>query len=145
MATKGKRGPALVVSKQQPANPYQQVIDILAAGYDASKIATSLAKKHPQLFIDLYKETCAPPEKWKQDIIGMNYRGEKVSAIKALREKTQLGLKEAKDIIDMLTVKMHEMGYMINPGVRPGQELAPLSTNLQPVLNDLADAAYRCK
>lgn len=143
--TKGKHGPAPVIIKQQPANPYQLVIDILSAGYDAGKIATALAKKHPQLFIDLYKETCAPPEKWKQDIIGMNFRGEKVPAIKALREKTGLGLKEAKDIVDMLTVKMHEMGYMINPGTRPGQVLAPLPALSQPILKDLVDAAYRCK
>jgi ribosomal protein L7/L12 len=139
--TKAKRGPAPVVSKQQPANPYQQVIDILAAGYDASKMATALAKKHPQLFIDLYKETCSPPEKWKQDLIGMLYRGEVVSAIKALREKLGYGLRDAKDIVDNLRHSMHTMGYMISPGSAAN----PLSSVLTPVLADLTDAAFRCK
>jgi Ribosomal protein L7/L12 C-terminal domain len=138
--TKAKRGPAAPAAKQQ-ASPYQHVIDILAGGYDAVKIATALAKSHPQLFVDLYKSTCAPPEKWKQEIVSMNYRGEKVPAIKSLREKTGLGLKEAKDIVDNLTVKMHEMGYMISPGSTPN----PLTSITQPILNDLADAAYRCK
>lgn len=136
-----KRGPA-PVAKQPPINPYQQAIGIIAAGYDATKIAVALAQKHPQIFIELFRETnTPPPDKWMQDLIGMLYRKEVVTAIKYLRDKTGIGLKEAKDVCDNLREAMEKNGYMITAGGRANQ----LPETLLPLYKNLENAVVHCK
>lgn len=137
--TRGRRN---ATRSNSQTNPYQQVIDIVANGYDAAKISTALAKKYPQLFVELYHDTCTPPEKWMQELIAINYRGERDLAIELLCKKTGVTLKEANDVVDHLTDKMHKIGYMVSPSTITLPSLSPV---LDRIVEDLANAAFRCK
>ena len=120
----------------------ERILDIVASGYDAQKIAHALAKKHPTLFLELYQQVAAPVLTWHKDVVQSLYAGNVVSAIKLMREKTGLGLKEAKDVCDNLRVQMAAMGYMISA---TGFTAAPLNGDLTKILNELNDTAFRCK
>lgn len=120
----------------------ERILDIVAGGYDAQKIAHALAKKHPTLFLELYQQVAAPVSTWHKDVVQHMYGGNVVSAIKLVREKTGLGLKEAKDVCDNLRIKMAAMGYMISSAIGPA---APLNGDLTKILTELADVAFRCK
>lgn len=129
-------------ARQTTAVPiHERIIDVFAAGYDAQKICLMLAKRHPDIFLSMHRETAAPVEAWHREVIQQNYAGNKVHAIKVLRERTGLGLKEAKDVVDNLTTAMSKLGYMVSPFGTPGE----LSSTTRPIYDALVDAAERCK
>ena len=47
----------------------ERILDIVAGGYDAQKIAHALAKKHPTLFLELYQQVAAPVSTWHKDVV----------------------------------------------------------------------------
>lgn len=121
-------------------NPYIKVISILSSGYDATKIATELAKHHPQIFIDLYQATIEPVEAWMKDVVQFIAGNSMVSAIKLTREHTHFGLKEAKDICDHLRMKMKNIGY----DIATTEVYASLSSDQYAILNKLVATATKC-
>lgn len=117
--------PAVKPATLSDASPYEKAIDVLLSGYDSKAIAILLAKKHPAIFLDLHGQsrnttvpsgpipravgaaerdaaTPKPFEQWHSDVVNLlRSGGNKVAAIKLIREKTGLGLKEAKDLADI--------------------------------------------
>ena len=55
----------------------------------------------PQLALEEKSRRAAPPEA-NEDLVSLIRRGQKINAIKLLREQTGLGLKEAKEEVDRL-------------------------------------------
>jgi ribosomal protein L7/L12 len=91
---------------------FQRVIDITSKPFDAQKVAVALAKEHPEIFLKLVEATTVVVD-WHRDVVTLAYQSAAVSAIKLIRERTGFGLKEAKDVYDMLRSFMSQAGYMI--------------------------------
>lgn len=119
---------------------YKLTIDLITGSlFDAKKIVVALAKENPELLIKLYRATTVT-EPWQRDVVTAVYQSNPVSAIKTTRERTGLGLKEAKDIVDALRVHMSNNGYMLSvpSHITPG----PIPTGLnEKVYLDLCTAA----
>lgn len=135
----------VVQSHSQPitSDVQHQVLDIVAGGYDAVKIAHALAKKNPHLFLELYREFASPLDhSWHRDVVQLTYANNKVSAIKLVREKTNSSLKDAKDIVDNLSNEMSRIGYMISPTTYSAE---PVATAYELVYQQLVRAAHKLK
>lgn len=100
---------------------FKTAIDILMSNkFDARTIAIELAKQHPSIFVKLATgqptqtrgELPEIMEGWYFDAARMILRGERVAAIKAIRENTGYGLKEAKDISDASAAEMFDRGIL---------------------------------
>jgi len=88
-------------------NHYAKAIGILqiVTGSEMSKIVYEVAKKNPKAFCDAYSsafpDVVAVEPIWVRQGRELWPKGEqKIMAIKLIREKTGLGLKEAKDFVD---------------------------------------------
>lgn len=117
---------------------YKQAIEIAASPFDARKIVIALAKAHPELFVQLHRQTTTV-DPWQREVVTAVYQTNMVGAIKLTREKTGLGLKEAKDVIDNLRVYMSQNGYMMSS--TSSFPPSPLSATTEPVYKQLSVAA----
>jgi ribosomal protein L7/L12 len=80
---------------------HADVIDLLmTTEIDYKRTVIELAKRHPAIFVKLVSTSKAGVEPWMADVRECMLVGAKVEAIKTIREKTGMGLKEAKDISD---------------------------------------------
>lgn len=93
--------------------PYAQAIQIIADNqFDARHVAIELAKINPELFIQLTNkemrevpvEDCTDPAYC--NIKHFIHDNMKVSAIQQLRTISGFGLKEAKDVVDYLVLRL---------------------------------------
>lgn len=134
---------APVVSSNETthAEYLRRVVEIMATSYDAKKIAVALAKDHPEIFVKMHNQTTAV-ENWHREVITAIYQTNPIAAIKLTRERTGLGLKEAKDIVDNLRVYMSQHGYMMS--VRSDFVTALPESNM-PIYNALCVSARNMK
>jgi len=89
---------------------YARVIEVLANGnIDLRQIGLELAKAHPLVFLEIASRTARP--EWAVKVRHEMATGNKIMAIKLLRAAKNLGLKDAKDIVDC----MHEDLYQLSP------------------------------
>jgi ribosomal protein L7/L12 len=147
--TKLKKQPKVVasapaVASTAPTNhdgALRRVIEITTSAFDAQKIAVALAKEYPEIFVKLHEATTSI-QNWHRDVVTAVYQGNPVAAIKLTREKTGLGLKEAKDVIDNLRVFMSQNGYMMT--VR-NEFITALTEANQVVYNQLCVSARNLK
>lgn len=80
-----------------------QLLDHMLSGkgIDAMNIVRALAKADPELLCQLAGLNPVPgTDAYLYEILSSLQDGNKVGAIKALRAKTGMGLKESKDVID---------------------------------------------
>lgn len=116
--------------------------------YNAEAIVLEMMKTNPSYFMDLY-DTVAPKivKSADQEIAYMVCScievGEKIRAIKAIREEYSLGLKEAKDIVDTLHVYMYQNNIVPNTGSVPTAALIPSYSDAHAIYVKLLDAAKR--
>ena len=125
------------------AQMYARAIEITTSSqFDPRKIAIALAQVDPGLFIKLFETTTVVPS-WQREVVALTYGSQIVSAIKLIRERTGLGLKEAKDVADNLRLHMSKNGYMIDPAriMMP----SPLNPTTEPVFKELATAANNAR
>ena len=92
---------------------YAHAIDLLMENtVDYKNIAIKLAKTNPELFCQLCQSKNS--NDWHYKVLTLIQAGQKIEAIKLCREKTNYGLKEAKDIIDAVTEKLGNAWYNPN-------------------------------
>ena len=126
---------------------YKQAIEILMSrdvDIDYRSLVVKLAQHSPTLFNQLYaemteKDTDRPLMDVDEQHVclvilnHMRYHGAKVESIKAIRTQWGFGLKEAKDIVDHLSIYLANNGYNVSPYSDP----SPLSLSQREVLNKL--------
>jgi hypothetical protein len=109
---KNNRAPKNPPPSNKP-DPYPRVVEILMSDnpINFKGMCTLLASKHPDMFIKMWEATPHQPPAVKPTqqlqqyggsttVLGLCKSGEKVQAIKLLRNITGLGLKESKDVVD---------------------------------------------
>lgn len=106
---------------------FYDILEVFSAGFDAKKVALKLAARDPKLFLEIVNEKTWKSQ-WHVEVVNMLEASEIVSAIKHVRAKTGMGLKEAKDVIDWLRYDMYE--FLSMTGARP-MSLSPLNSNIQ--------------
>lgn len=142
-----KKKPAATQAAWAPvpwiARPYEQVIEVISSRtHDSERMLTWIAKNEPEVFLRAHTASALVVSKdWARAVVQHLVDGNKVSAIKATRERTGLGLKEAKDICD----KVHEMlpifGFKsVNPLSFAATAVIPAGAN-QIALQELLNAA----
>lgn len=91
---------------------YLAVVEALTNGYDADDIVKALIRRYPDIFVEIYHETKPVPEIniRLRAIVEWLVNGQKVDAIKAIRDYYSLGLKESKDVADSLMLYMSARG-----------------------------------
>ena len=101
-------------------NSFSKFVEVLANySYDPSEVSLKLAQKYPKIFMELI----GPIDDKIDDKIDANkvfldgcinqiIRGDHIAAIKDLRTKCNLGLKEAKDIVDRVRYHLKSIGIM---------------------------------
>lgn len=95
---------------------YTKAIDLLMSGkLDFRSIAINLAKSNPELFVQIARDGIHS-EEWHCDVIDLIKQDKNVEAIKLTRTHTGYGLKDSKDVIDVLRGKMYNAGML---GVLP--------------------------
>jgi ribosomal protein L7/L12 len=82
------------------AKAYKQAIDILTSNDRVfTTVEIELAKLHPALFVRFAAD---PRPKWQDTVKELLHSGHFIDAIKEIRNATNLGLKEAKDVADYI-------------------------------------------
>jgi hypothetical protein len=131
---------------------YKAVIDILMTHpVDFRQVAINLAKSYPGIFIEMMPaeqagaepvmaESVEPPKAWQLDIIKLLKSNEPAAAIRLLRQEIGCGLKDAKDVIDLVCVELYNDGIV---HTRPGRacHIALLDVNLDYWFNELCRVA----
>jgi hypothetical protein len=83
---------------------FERAIDILLqTNRDDKAIVVELAKRNPDILVaivDRLNGAGVNYTRWHQEAVYEMIKGNRVNAIKRIREATDLGLKEAKDIAD---------------------------------------------
>lgn len=123
-------------TQENIVNNYSRAIDLLMDNaVDYRKIVIELAKVNPGLFVELATRNAPTPAhlQWHRKVHEHILQDEMVSAIKLVREKKSLGLKEAKDICDSLRNVMYQRGMP----VREAYGSPVLRTDLQQILNEI--------
>ena len=87
-------------------NYQKQAIDIITSrdfcDYDRQNILVEIVKSNPSVLVKACRKLDISASSWEQEAIDMYRSGNRVTAIKFCREKTGLGLKEAKDAVEKL-------------------------------------------
>lgn len=94
-------------------NIHSQVIDILTQEViDYKSIVISLGKKYPEILVEVAgRKTTAP--QWYRDVVSMILSDrDRVLAVKLIREKMGLSLKEALDICNYLQRLLWTAGHI---------------------------------
>lgn len=132
-----------------PVRPFAEVIDIVARPLPQAQVErmlTWIAKNEPELFLRAHKaSTVIVSQEWARAIVYDLAHGNKVSAIKATRERTGLGLKEAKDICDNVYGMLPALGFkeILTPAY-PSTAVIPAGAN-QTTVDMLVAAAKAIK
>lgn len=115
---------------------FQKAIDVLMnENIDYKKVCIALAQTNPKLFIKLVDDpnVFKPVEEWHREVKRHMIGVRKVEAIKLIREKTGFGLKEAKDISDLLQNHYAKQGLCVAYDYSYGEP--PLNSEQKDVLN----------
>jgi len=84
----------------------KQAIDIISnrdlTERDMYNILTEIVKSNPSVLVKAHRRLAIVTSSWKQEVIDMCRSGNKIAAIKRCREKTGLGLRDAKDTVERL-------------------------------------------
>jgi len=84
-------------------NYYAEAIDIITKdGTDFRALVLEIAKRRPKVVVDAANR----PSSMEQEILAIAQSGRKLDAIKLWRQRTGDGLKEAKDAVDALMMKI---------------------------------------
>lgn len=116
---------------------YQKAIDLLLSNtIDYKKIVVELAKFYPETFVKL--ATSSFNEPWHSKVKNYILAGEKVSAVKLTREKLNLGLKEALDVVHLVQNELRSNGHSIDyydfkPEIK-------VSTTFQNIVSSIANS-----
>lgn len=82
-------------------NYYAEAIDLYANGLMRNEaLALALLKKHPKILIDLHKGLAGPTKEEQVFEALEQFPGQKIPAIKYVREHLGIGLREAKDFVE---------------------------------------------
>lgn len=88
-------------------NDYMRTIDLLMSpDIDYREIVIEIAKKHPDILMEA-AQTIENEVPWKVEVDISLRAGLKIDAIKRWRQATGLGLKEAKDAVE---IRHEELG-----------------------------------
>lgn len=86
---------------------YKQVVNILWRDeYNHDDVLEIIAREFPDVFIQAVMMSQAPGEVWKRKAEYFIEQGQKISAIRTVREGTDWGLREAKDWVDNRQAEM---------------------------------------
>ncbi len=95
---------------------YQAVMDIMLGQQELNykKIVVELAKQNPKLLLKIMNPdrnmfAVLAKDPWMTEVRGHIGNGDRIDAIKLIREKVGYGLKEAKDITDLADHYMRPM------------------------------------
>jgi hypothetical protein len=99
---------------------YKQAIDLLMnSDLDFRAMIVRLAKEDPETFINLTNKP-KKSEEYLYRVVSEIKNGNKVSAIKILRENTGFMIKESKDIVDNLYVYIRSRYSYLDLPAAPG-------------------------
>lgn len=74
---------------------YQKIMEIVTSGLDWKEIGLYVVKNHPDVFLEAFGGGA-----WRESIRDVYKNKDKIAAIKYVREKANLGLREAKEVVE---------------------------------------------